>query len=94
LAAAYAQLGQLDKAREEATAALRVEPWFRISQGIFATICKRPENAGAKRDFQSDYALLSQSIVLTISATVSNDEKSEKATSPQVRSSGADSIIG
>ena len=45
LAATYAQLGQLDEAREEATAALRVEPWFRISQGIYATICKRPEDA-------------------------------------------------
>jgi len=45
LAATYAQLGQLEKAREEATAALRVEPWFKINQGIFATICKRPEDA-------------------------------------------------
>jgi adenylate cyclase len=45
LAANYAQLGQLDRAREEATAALRVEPWFTISQGIFAGICKRPEDA-------------------------------------------------
>jgi adenylate cyclase len=45
LAATYAQLGQLDKAREEATAALRVEPWFKINQGIFATICKRSEDA-------------------------------------------------
>jgi adenylate cyclase len=45
LAAAYAQLGQLDRARDEATEALRIEPWFRINQGIFATICKRPEDA-------------------------------------------------
>ena len=45
LAAAYAQLGQLDKAREEAAEALRIEPWFRINQGIFATICKRPDDA-------------------------------------------------
>lgn len=45
LAATYAQLGQLDRARDETTEALRVEPWFRINQGIFATICKRPEDA-------------------------------------------------
>ena len=45
LAATYAQLGQLDRARDEATEALRIEPWFTISQGIFARICKRPEDA-------------------------------------------------
>ena len=45
LAATYAQLGQLDRARDEAAEALRIEPWFRINQGIFATICKRPEDA-------------------------------------------------
>ena len=45
LAATYAQLGQLERAREEATEALHVEPWFTIKQGIFATICKRPEDA-------------------------------------------------
>jgi len=45
LAATYAQLGQLDKAREEAAEALRIEPWFTINQGIFARICKRPEDA-------------------------------------------------
>ena len=45
LAAAYAQLGQLDKAREEAAEALRIEPWFTIGQGIFAKICKRPQDA-------------------------------------------------
>jgi adenylate cyclase len=44
LAATYAQLGQLDKAREEAAEALRIEPWFTINQGIFARICKRPED--------------------------------------------------
>ena len=45
LAATYAQLGQLDRARDEAAEALRIEPWFTINQGIFATICKRPEDA-------------------------------------------------
>jgi predicted Zn-dependent protease len=45
LAATYAQLGQLGRAREEAAEALRIEPWFTISQGIFARICKRPEDA-------------------------------------------------
>ena len=45
LAATYAQLGQFDRAREEAVEALRIEPWFRIKQGIFATICKRSEDA-------------------------------------------------
>jgi adenylate cyclase len=45
LAATYAQLGQLDRAREEAIEAMRVEPWFTISQGIFARICKRAEDA-------------------------------------------------
>jgi len=45
LAATYAQLGQLDRARDEAAEALRIEPWFTINQGIFARICKRPEDA-------------------------------------------------
>jgi adenylate cyclase len=45
LAATYAQLGQLDRARDEATEALRIEPWFTIKQGIFARLCKRPEDA-------------------------------------------------
>ena len=46
LAATYAQLGQLDRARDdEATEALRIEPWFTINQGIFARICKRREDA-------------------------------------------------
>ncbi len=45
LAATYAQLGQLGRAREEAAEALRIEPWFTINQGIFARICKRPEDA-------------------------------------------------
>ena len=45
LAATYAQLGQLDRARDEATEALRIEPWFTINQGIFARLSKRPEDA-------------------------------------------------
>jgi adenylate cyclase len=45
LAATYAQLGQLDRAMEEAAEAQRIEPWFTIKQGIFARICKRPEDA-------------------------------------------------
>jgi hypothetical protein len=45
LAATYAQLGQLDRARDEAAEALRVEPWFTMNQGIFARICKRPKDA-------------------------------------------------
>jgi adenylate cyclase len=44
LAATYAQLGQLDKAREEAAEALRIDPWFTIDQAIFAKICKRRED--------------------------------------------------
>jgi adenylate cyclase len=44
LAATYAQLGQLDRAREEAGKALRIEPWFAIRQGIFARFCKRPKD--------------------------------------------------
>jgi adenylate cyclase len=45
LAATYAELGQLDKARDEAAEALRIEPWFTINEGIFARLCKRPEDA-------------------------------------------------
>jgi hypothetical protein len=45
LAATYARLGQLERARDEATEALRIEPWFTINQGIFARLCKRPEDA-------------------------------------------------
>jgi adenylate cyclase len=44
LAATYAQLGQLDKAREEAAEVLRIDPWFTIDQAIFAKMCKRPED--------------------------------------------------
>jgi tetratricopeptide (TPR) repeat protein len=45
LAATYAQLGQLDKAREEAAEALRIDSWFTIDQAIFPKVCKRPEDA-------------------------------------------------
>ncbi len=45
LAATYAQLGQLDKARAEAAEGLRIEPWFTIGQALFARTCKRPEDA-------------------------------------------------
>jgi tetratricopeptide (TPR) repeat protein len=44
LAATYAQLGQIDKAREEAAEALRIDPWFTIDQAIFPKVCKRPED--------------------------------------------------
>lgn len=44
LAATYAQLGQLDKAKEEAAEVLRIDPWFTIDQAIFAKICKRPKD--------------------------------------------------
>jgi adenylate cyclase len=44
LAATYAQLGQLEKARAEAAEALRIDPWFTIGKAIFAKICKRPED--------------------------------------------------
>jgi len=63
LAATYAQLGQLDKAKGEATEALRIEPWFTISQGIFARSASalRMPNISAKgsarRDFRSDDTL-------------------------------------
>lgn len=45
LAATYAQLGQLDKARAEAAEGLRIDPWFTIGQALFARTCKRPEDA-------------------------------------------------
>ena len=44
LAATYAQLGQLDKAREQVAEALRIDPWFTINQAFFAKICKRPDD--------------------------------------------------
>jgi adenylate cyclase len=45
LAATYAQLGQFNRAREETAEALRIQPWFTISEAIFARICKSPEDA-------------------------------------------------
>lgn len=50
LAAAYAQLGKLDKARAETVEAQRIEPWFTIGQSQFAQICKRPEDAEHFKD--------------------------------------------
>lgn len=50
LGAAYAQLGQLDKAKAEAAEAQRIEPWFTIGQAHFALACKRPEDAEHFRD--------------------------------------------
>lgn len=50
LAATYAQLGQLDKARQETAEALRIDPWFTIDQAIFAKICKRPEDGAHFND--------------------------------------------
>jgi len=44
LAATYAKLGQLDKAREEVAEALRIDPRFTIDRAIFTKICKRPED--------------------------------------------------
>ena len=50
LAATYAQLGQIDKARAEVAEALRIEPWYTISQAPFARTCKRPEDAEHIKD--------------------------------------------
>ena len=44
LAATYARLGQLDKARAEAAEGLRIDAWFTIGQALFARTCKRPED--------------------------------------------------
>lgn len=50
MAAAYAQLGQLDKARAETVEAQRIEPWFTIGQSQFALVCKRSEDAEHLKD--------------------------------------------
>jgi adenylate cyclase len=50
LAATYAQLGRLDEARAEATEALRIQPWFTISQMPFIKSCKRHEDAERLKD--------------------------------------------
>jgi adenylate cyclase len=50
LAATYAQLGQLDKARVEMAEGLRVQPWFTISEMPFTRTCKRPEDGERLKD--------------------------------------------
>jgi adenylate cyclase len=50
LAATYAQLNQLDRARSEAAEGLRLEPWYTISQVNFVRLCKRPEDADLLKD--------------------------------------------
>jgi adenylate cyclase len=50
LAATYAQLGRLDKAKAEAAEGLRIQPWFTIGQSLFARTCKRPEDAEHLKD--------------------------------------------
>jgi tetratricopeptide (TPR) repeat protein len=44
LAMTYARLEELDKARLEVENALRVEPWYRISQSLTARYFRRPED--------------------------------------------------
>jgi adenylate cyclase len=44
LAMAHARLGELDKARAEVAHALRLEPWYRISQSLTARYFKRAED--------------------------------------------------
>jgi adenylate cyclase len=44
LAMTYARLGKLDDARAQAAYALRLEPWYRISQSLTARYFKRPEH--------------------------------------------------
>jgi adenylate cyclase len=44
LATTYARLGKLDEARTEVEYALRLEPWYRISQSLTARYFKRPED--------------------------------------------------
>ena len=43
-AMSYAKLGQLDKAKADVEHALRLEPWYRISQSLTARYFKRPED--------------------------------------------------
>jgi hypothetical protein len=40
----YAQLDDLGQARAEVETALRLEPWYRISQSLTARYFKRPED--------------------------------------------------
>jgi adenylate cyclase len=44
LAMTYAKLGELDRARVPVEQALRLEPWYRISQSLTARYFKRPED--------------------------------------------------
>jgi adenylate cyclase len=44
LAMTYARLGKLDEARTEVAYALRLEPWYRISQSLTARYFKRAED--------------------------------------------------
>jgi adenylate cyclase len=44
LATTYARLGKLEEARTEVEYALRLEPWYRISQSLTARYFKRPED--------------------------------------------------
>ena len=44
LAMTYARLEELDKARAEVEIALRLEPWYKISQSLTARYFKRPED--------------------------------------------------
>ena len=44
LAMTYAKLGELEKARVPVEQALRLEPWYRISQSLTARYFKRPED--------------------------------------------------
>jgi tetratricopeptide (TPR) repeat protein len=44
LAMTYARLGELDKAQAEVGYALRLEPWYRISQSLTARYFKRAED--------------------------------------------------
>jgi adenylate cyclase len=45
LATTYAQLGRLDEAREQVAHALRLEPWYRISNSLTAKYFRRNEDA-------------------------------------------------
>lgn len=49
-AAAYAQLGQLGRAKVEVLETLRIEPWFAISQVNFVRLCKHPEDTEHLKD--------------------------------------------
>ena len=44
LAMTYAKLGELDKAKPVVEKALRIEPWYKISQSLTAKYFKRSED--------------------------------------------------